>query len=70
MDIDESGRDHLAVGVDGALRVVIDVTDRRDASVLDATGHAGRGCRFAIDDRAIADDQIRACSKLLSTADG
>ena len=48
VDVDEAGRDHLAVGVDRARRLVVDVADRGDAPVGDAEVGAparARPCR-------------------------
>ncbi len=58
MDVDEAGRDHLAVGFDRARRAIVDLADGRDASVLDCDVRAVPGTPGAVDHRSVADDQI------------
>ncbi len=58
VDVDESGRDDLAVGVDRARRLLVDVADRRDPAVADSDVGDPAGRTRAVDDRSIADDHV------------
>src|SRR5205814_1445676 len=60
MDVDESGRDDFARGVDGALRFLgwVDGTDRRDPTIADADVGDAAGRTRAVDDRSTTDDQV------------
>ena len=56
--VDEPGRDHEAVAVDGARRAVVDVADGDDAATLHADVGAPTGCTGAVDDPTVAQDEI------------
>ena len=65
--VDESGRHHLAVGVDHLARGLPDAADRRDPAADDAdvapiSGHAG-----AVDHHAVLDHQVIGHARLLSS---
>src|SRR5471032_1159357 len=58
VDVDEAGRDDLALGVDGARRLLVDVADRRDPAVVDSDVGDPTGRTRAVDDRSAADDHV------------
>ena len=58
VDVDEARRDDLALGVDRARRLLVDVADRRDPAVADSDVGDPAGRTRAVDDRATADDHV------------
>ena len=58
--VDESGRDHVAVGIDGLFRFAVDAPDGGDASVGHRdVGAVPRGTR-TVDHGAVLDDEVVA----------
>ena len=71
MDVDESGRDEQAVGVDALAGVArVDPADLDDASVRDRDVGRARGRARPVDDGAAGDDEIerRAHSEYMAAA--
>ena len=58
VDIDEAGGDESALGVDLFAGRAVDLADRRDTPVLDREVADEGLAAIAVDDQALADDQI------------
>ena len=58
VDVDETGRDDAAVGVDGLFRFLVDVADSDDPPGSDPDVGALRGCARAVDERATLHHEV------------